>query len=44
MNKDNIGIWQPEQTIYNCDDPPDFAYLIVSGIVELYSKKKSPTR
>ena len=40
MNKDNIGIWQPEQTIYNCGDPPGFAYLIVSGIVELYSKKK----
>ena len=39
MKKNNVGIWQPGKIIYNYGDPPEFAYLIVDGIVEFFSEK-----
>ena len=39
MNKKNAGIWNPGDVIYSYGSPPDYAYLIITGRVEFYSKK-----
>ena len=39
MKKNNVGIWEPGKTVYNFGDPPEYAYLIVDGIVEFFSEK-----
>ena len=38
MIDSNKKIWQPDSIIYNFGDEPKCAFLIVSGIVEFYSK------
>ena len=37
MNNKLQGTWNPKDIIYNLGDPPEYAYLIVSGTVEFYS-------
>ena len=37
--KKYVGTWNPGDLIYNLGDPPDFAYLIVTGQVEFYSSQ-----
>ena len=39
MNKKLVGAWNPGEIIYKFGDPPDYAYLIVTGEVEFYSEK-----
>ena len=34
-----VGTWNPGEVIYNFGDPPEFAYLIVTGQVEFYSSQ-----
>ena len=41
MNKKLIGTWRPGQIVYNKGDPPDYAYLIVTGQVEFYSSMEN---
>jgi CRP-like cAMP-binding protein len=38
MKNNNKGTWVPGETVYNCGDPPDSAFLIISGKVEFFSK------
>ena len=33
MDKKKTGIWNPGDTVYSHGSPPEFAYLIISGIV-----------
>ena len=37
MHKKLVGTWNPGDVIYNFGEPPEFAYLIVSGKVDFYS-------
>ena len=37
MNNKLKGMWNPGDTIYTIGDPPDYAYLIVTGTVEFCS-------
>ena len=39
MKKTNVGIWEPNDVVYDYGSPPEYAYLIVSGIVEFFSEK-----
>ena len=39
MKNSNKKVWEPNSIIYNFGDEPKCAFLIVSGIVEFYSKK-----
>ena len=39
MDKKKTGIWQQGETVYSCGSPPEYAYLIISGIVEFFSQK-----
>ena len=39
MKKKNVGVWNSGDVIYEYKSAPAFAYLIVTGIVEFYSKK-----
>ncbi len=39
MNNKLKGTWEPNQTIYSFGDPPEYAYLIISGTVEFYSSQ-----
>ncbi len=39
MNNKLKGTWNPKDIVYNLGDPPEYAYLIVSGTVEFYSSK-----
>ena len=39
MNDKLKGTWNPGDTIYHIGDPPDYAYLIVTGTVEFYSSQ-----
>ena len=34
-----VGTWNPGDIVYNYGDPPEYAYLIVTGRVEFYSSK-----
>ena len=34
-----VGTWNPGDKVYNYGDPPEYAYLIVTGKVEFYSSK-----
>ena len=36
-----VGTWNPGDTVYNYGDPPEYAYLIVTGRVEFYSSKNT---
>ena len=38
MKNSNKKVWEPNSIIYNFGDEPKCAFLIVSGIVEFYSK------
>ena len=40
MRKD-ISTWKPGQKVYLEGDPPEFAYLIVSGIIQFFGSKKT---
>ena len=31
-------VWEPNSIVYNFGDEPKYAFLIVSGVVEFYSK------
>ncbi len=37
MDKKIVGTWNPGDVVYNYGDPPEYAYLIVSGQVEFYT-------
>ncbi len=37
MHKKLVGTWNPGDVIYNFGEPPEFAFLIVSGQVEFYT-------
>ena len=37
MHKKLVGTWSPGDVIYNFGEPPEFAYLIISGQVEFYT-------
>ena len=39
MNNKLQGTWNPKDIIYSLGDPPEYAYLIVSGTVEFYSSQ-----
>ena len=39
MNNKLKGTWNPGETIYTIGDPPDYAYLIVTGTVEFCSSQ-----
>ena len=39
MNNKLKGTWNPNDIIYNIGEPPDYAYLIVTGTVEFYSSQ-----
>ena len=34
-----VGTWNPGEVVYNFGEPPEFAYLIVTGQVEFFSSK-----
>ena len=34
-----VGTWNPGEVVYNFGEPPEFAYLIVTGQVEFFSAK-----
>ena len=34
-----VGTWNPGDIVYSYGDPPEYAYLIVTGRVEFYSSK-----
>ncbi|MBJ57544.1 MAG: hypothetical protein CMP24_04830 [Rickettsiales bacterium] len=38
MNKKDAAVWSQGETIYKIGDPPEYAYLIVTGLVEFFSK------
>ena len=38
MENSNKKVWEPNSIIYSLGDEPECAFLIVSGIVEFYSK------
>ena len=38
MNKKDAAIWNQGETIYKKGDPPQYAYLIISGIAEFISE------
>ena len=38
MNKKDAAVWNQGDTVYNKGDPPEFAYLIITGLVEFFSK------
>ncbi len=38
MNNSNKKVWEPNSIIYNVGDESKCAFLIISGIVEFYSK------
>ena len=40
MKKENQGIWKAGEIVYEKGDPPDCAYLIITGIVEFLSSDK----
>ena len=40
MRNDNKGTWNPGDIIYNYGDPPQYAYLIITGSVEFYSENQ----
>tara|TARA_Y100001935_G_scaffold173754_1_gene143559 strand:- start:693 stop:1157 length:465 start_codon:yes stop_codon:yes gene_type:complete len=37
MLKKEVSTWEPGQTIYKKGDPPEFAYLIISGVIEFFT-------
>ena len=39
MKKKTTGIWNTGDVVYSYGSPPEFAYLIVTGVIEFYSKK-----
>tara|TARA_B100001248_G_scaffold199633_2_gene153911 strand:+ start:1469 stop:1939 length:471 start_codon:yes stop_codon:yes gene_type:complete len=34
-----VGTWNPGEVVYNFGEPPEFAYLIVTGQVDFFSSK-----
>ena len=40
MENNNKKVWEPNSVVYNFGDEPKCAFLIVSGVVEFYSKNK----
>ena len=38
MKKKDAAVWNPGEIIYKKGDPPEFAYLIISGVVEFFSE------
>ncbi len=40
IKKENQGFWNAGDTIYKKGDPPECAYLVISGVVEFLSSEK----
>ena len=40
MDKKKTGIWNPGEIVYSHGSPPEYAYLIISGQVQFFSKRK----
>ena len=40
IKKENQGVWKSGEVIYKKGDPPGYAYLIITGIVEFISANK----
>lgn len=34
-----VGTWNPGEVVYNFGEPPEFAYLVVTGQVEFFTSK-----
>ena len=38
MNRKDAAVWNKGDTIYKKGDPPEYAYLVVSGLVEFFGE------
>ena len=38
MNRKDAAVWNKGDTVYKKGDPPEYAYLVVTGIVEFFSE------